>query len=444
MSLISIIYNVIAIPLLSLVITFLKPFNRKLREREGNWEDILVNFKAKDNSGKRFRLWFHSASMGEFEQAKPIIEKLKKNNPEIYIIVSFYSPSGFNNQKNYKFADAVLYMPFDSRANSKYFIRTIKPDAAVFIRYEIWRNHLDILHKKKIPALLVCATKPTKKYLYECFLIRPFTKSNYSYFKKIFTVSLEHTDFFNELKIPAEIKTLSDTRFDRIIENVEINKEKKLLPSTLFPNRDFLLVTGSTWEPDEDLIIEVTKQIEKENIANLRLIIVPHEPTENHIKKLKNKLPNSFLLSQIEEFLRTEKDNSVIAGFLGKNHIIVDSIGKLLSLYSIANAAYIGGAFGAGVHSVTEPAGYGLPLSCGPKMTNSPDAIKLESYGSLNVISNSDTLFSWLKKIITNDIFRLQAGMLNRDYIFKFKGSSDVVVKDIEGIISSWNDKKTK
>ena len=241
MSVNSLLYNLIAIPALSLAVTIIKPFNRKLRERESKWEDILSDFKTKKVSEKKYRIWFHSASMGEFEQAKPIIEKLKKQNPELFIIVSFYSPSGYNNQKNYQFADAVLYMPFDSRSNAKYFINIIKPDLAVFIRYEIWRNHLDILHKNKIPVLLICATKPNIKYLYECFFLRPFTKSNYSFFKIIYTVSDEHTAFFKELKIDSEIKTLSDTRFDRIIENVE-----KICKMSFFPLH-YLIRTNSYW-----------------------------------------------------------------------------------------------------------------------------------------------------------------------------------------------------
>jgi len=434
LNLISILYNLIAIPLLSLVVAILKPFNKKLRERESNWEDVLVGFKSKLQGNGKYRIWFHAASMGEFEQAKPIIEKLKKNNREIFIIVSFYSPSGYNNQKNYSFADTVLYMPFDSRANAKYFVKTIKPDIAIFVRYEIWRNHLEILKKKKIPAMLICATKPGWKYLYECFLIRPFTKSNYSYFQKIYTVSEEHSAFFRELDITAEVNTLNDTRFDRIIENVELNQGKKVLDLALFGENDFVLVAGSTWDEDEDIIIDAIRQFEKDSQKELRLIIVPHEPTESHLKKLKNKIPNSFLLSQVEDFLVKEKDESVISNFLGKNHIIVDSIGKLLSLYSIADATFIGGAFGSGVHSVTEPAGYGIPLSCGPKMTNSPDALKLKEYGSLIVVSNSFEMAEWIKKVVKNETYRLQAGMLNRDYIFKYRGASENIVKEIEKV----------
>jgi 3-deoxy-D-manno-octulosonic-acid transferase len=414
-----------------MLLSISKLFNKKIRDREKNWEKVLLNEKSKLLSLKGFRIWFHSASMGEFEQAKPIIEKIKKMHPDIVIIISFFSPSGYNNQKNYEFADSVLYLPFDTLANAKYFIKNIKPDMAVFIRYEIWRNFLRILKKKHIPAFLICATKPNQKFLYKLPFLRQFTKSNYSIFKKIFTVSEEHTQFFQDLKILSEIQTLSDTRFDRIIENVEKAKNKSIYPKELFKEHEFILVAGSTWEKDEDILIDSLIDIEKQN-ANIKFIIVPHEPTEKHIKKLKSQLPHSYLLSQIEDFLKKENQLTNISNFLGKNHIIVDSIGKLLTLYSLADAAYIGGGFGSGVHSITEPAGYGIPLACGPKYFNSPDAIKLYSYGSLKVMKNKNDFSEWLMKNIKDETYRVQAGMLNRDYLYKLKGSTDKIIMDLE------------
>jgi 3-deoxy-D-manno-octulosonic-acid transferase len=433
--LVSFIYNIVILPLLSFAIFISKPFNKKLRQREKSWKPVLIDFNHKEKNRDTKRILFHASSMGEFEQAKPIIEKIKRLHKEYSIIVSFFSPSGFENQKKYKYADAILYMPFDRKAKVKYFINSINPDIVVFIRYEIWRNHLLYLKKKKIPVLLICATKPGRKLLYESRLFKSYTISTYNLFRKIYTVSKEHSEFFKELGIDSEINTLSDTRFDRIIENVESSPKNKILPDVLFSKDDFILVCGSTWEKDEELIIKVANRIEKEKMYRLRLIVVPHEPTSKHVKYIKEILPNSFLLSHVEDFLKRETDTKVIKAFLGKNHIVVDSIGKLLSLYVNADAAYVGGGFGVGVHSVTEPAGYGIPLVCGPRMDNSPDAVVLKSFGSLEVIKNEFELYTWLNKIKTKPDLRKKAGQINSEYIFKSKGSSNIIANDILELI---------
>jgi 3-deoxy-D-manno-octulosonic-acid transferase len=416
--------------------TIVKPFTKKLKEREGMWEDLLDSLDKIPNNNEK-RIWFHAASMGEFEQAKPIIELIKKSNPEIVIIVSFYSPSGYNNQKDYQYADAVLYMPFDTRMNASYFIKRINPDFAVFVRYEIWRNHLELLQKKKIPTYLICATKPNNPILYKNFLLRAFTKSNYNFYDKIYTISKEHSNFFKELNVQSNIQTLSDTRFDRIIENVEKAKNNKVLKDELFNDKDFILVAGSTWEPDETLILETVKILENENFIektdyhSIRLILVPHEPTKKHIKNLKKLLPDALLLSEIEQYFNSNPNENEIKNYLGGNHIIVDSIGKLLRLYANASAAYIGGAFGVGVHSVTEPAGYGIPLACGTRMTNSPDALNLMKIKGLEVVNNSEELANWLKRIISDKKEFTKISTINKQYLYDGLGSSKIISDEI-------------
>jgi 3-deoxy-D-manno-octulosonic-acid transferase len=364
--------------------------------------------------------------MGEFEQAKPVIEEIKKTNLEIQIIVTFYSPSGYINQINYKYADAVLYMPFDSYLNARSFINKISPDFAVFVRYDFWRNHLSILDKMSIPTFLICATKPNSLALTTYPFFKSFLSSTLCLFKGIYTVGEKHTQFFKQIGC-SSVETTTDTRFDRIISNVENAKLNTVLPKEIFEKGEFILVAGSTWEPDEEIISNAIERINTENRIKVRLIIVPHEPTETHLAYSKSELPNSLFLSEILDLISAGKGTNDIKQFLGSKHIIVDSIGKLLKLYGNASCAYIGGAFGAGVHSVTEPAGYGIPLFTGINISSSPDAEKLFELGALQKVSNQNDLYEGLKEILENNEKTTRISRIAHDYVYNQSGSSNYI-----------------
>ncbi|MBI5323900.1 MAG: hypothetical protein HZB41_01230 [Ignavibacteriae bacterium] len=405
--------------------------NHKVRDREKNWKGLLSQLDKIIHSKDSRIIWFHASSMGEFEQAKPVIEFLKINEPKIKVIVTFYSPSGYNNQKKYNFADSILYMPFDSMQRAKKLIELIKPDFAVFVRYEIWRNHLWILKQKNISSYLICATAPQNTFLMKYPVTKSLLKSNYNLFDTIYTVSENETKQFRKLKVRTKIITASDTRFDRIINKVNESKLNPILPKELFKDNKLILVAGSTWEPDEEIIINSIVKFEKENHGDIRLILVPHEPTEKHIEKVKKLLPNSFLLSEIQNFLSFEREENEINNFLGWNHIIVDSIGYLLRLYSLADAAYIGGGLGVGVHSVTEPAGYGIPIAAGPKYQNSPDAVSLRNNGALTIIQQSEDFYNWIIRIRDSAETRAELGTMAFQYINNRIGSTELIAETI-------------
>ena len=390
----------------------------KLKEREDNVRFSWISLD-KISQNKSRRIWFHAASMGEFEQAKPIIEQLKKEDPDTTIICSFYSPSGYKNQIDYKFADAIVYMPFDTPGNAKEFLRLVNPDFAVFVRYEAWHNHLKELNRRRIPVILISATYPSDSVLNRCFIAKSFHKMNYSLFSSIFTVGHKHSEYFESLGMGNQIITLSDTRFDRILEKVDSAINKPVIPRNFFADDDFVLVAGSTWEPDEDILIESLERFEKLN-QKIRMIIVPHEPTEEHVSQLKIKLENSVLLSDILANIDEPQKYK-------NKHIIVDSIGKLLSLYANANAAYVGGAFGVGVHSLTEPAGYGIPVACGPNCFNSPDTEELISSDALTIIEDTDTFTDWLSSIISNQELCEAIGERATEYIHSHAGSAKII-----------------
>lgn len=422
-------YNAIFIPIAKLIIIVLKNYIPKLSERE-KYVRLNDNF-SEISTDNKYTIWFHSASMGEFEQAKPIIEKLKTKYPKIFIVVSFFSPSGFNTQKNYSYADYICYLPFDSQKNVTNFIQKIKPDIAVFVRYEIWRNYLKTLKLISIPILLIDATKPSNSFFRNFLLSKLWIRSNMNYFNEIITVGEIHTTFFESLKLKStKVTTLTDTRFDRICEFVLNAKKNHIIPSSFFHGKELVLVAGSIWEQDENILIGTYNNLSKIKKNQLRIIFVPHEPTQENLLRLTSKLDSYQLLSEIIKNNPECLDSEILSNNSIKN-IVVDSIGFLLRLYNHGSFVYIGGAFGAGVHSVTEPAGYGLPIATGPDLSKSVDAQNLKDLGALTIINNQKEFQNWLEKMIDDSAFRENQSEIAKNYIFKNIGSTDKVIKII-------------
>lgn len=429
LSIYTLLYNVLFIPIAKIIVFVLSIFNKKVKDRESNFIDSLQSVLILDKTKKN--ILFHASSMGEFEQAKPIIERLKKERNDVNIICSFYSPSGYNNQKNYIYADALVYMPFDSKKNAKYFFDKINPKLVVFIRYDIWHNHLIELNKRNTPVWLIDASEPGNKLL-KSFPLWGFTKLNYSLFDIIYTLSDNDFKFFKNINLHNEVIKSTDTRFDRIIEKVENAKEQEIFPSNIFCKDDFVLVAGSTWYEDETVIINTLGKL-KFDKKNVRIIFVPHEPIKEHIKKLKNKIPDALIYSEFIDKIPENLDNGYKCG----HHIIIDKIGLLLNLYSYADAAYVGGGFGTGVHSVTEPAGYSIPVSAGPGISNSPDAVNLKEIGALEIIHNNKELYNWLRSIILYEDQRQKYGELCGNFVYKSRGSSAIIVNRINDLFKN-------
>lgn len=409
-------YNLLIIPFFKLVSIIMQLISPKYRERERLSKAQIKQIKliSKDYSTK---VWFHASSMGEFEQAKPIIEILKRELPDVRIIVSFYSPSGYLHQKNYTYADEVFYLPFDSLWKAKLFIDKLNPSIVVFVRYDLWYNFVYISNKRNITLLLICATKPTNT---NSFLDKYYFSKIYNFLALIHTVGYSHTNYFKSLNLKCEIIEGHDTRYDRIINTVESQSQDFL--HLIKNSDDFIIIAGSTWEEDENLLHEFYPYIETK--PNLKLVIVPHEPTPENITRLKSQFVHSKILSLI-----------------GPEHIsfpkvlIIDRIGILLQLYSFADAVYVGGGFGKGVHSVAEPAGYGLPIAVGPKYRNSPDAIKLKQLDLLQIVQNPIELKDWLVRLMSDIEFYKELSAKTKAYIYSGKGESEKIARIIENLL---------
>lgn len=413
-------YNYIVLPLLYIGLYLLGLFNYKVKRgikaRRTLFEDLNTNLKKIDRTKKI--IWFHSSSMGEFEQAKPIIEKLKKEK-EVNIIVTFFSPSGYENSLKYPYTDVISYLPFDTPPLTKKFVETVKPDVVVFMRYDIWPNIILQLHKNKIPSFIVDATMRgnSKRKLP---LVKSFHKKLYSGFSKILAVSEEDVKNFKSFGLNHEkVKAVGDTRFDRVYQKSLQAKERKLLPDGFFRGKK-VFVFGSSWESDEEVIFPALMKLLKYDKDTI-VIIVPHEPTILHLEKIEHTFINSFSTIRFS-YLNNYKNERVI---------IVDSIGILLTLYFYADVAYVGGSFKQGIHNVLEPAVYGIPVLFGPKYHNSQEAELLVKLGGSFVVTNKRETFIKIRTLFSDLASRKTSGDVCFQYVNKNIGATDKIFEEI-------------
>lgn len=413
-------YNLFAYPMIRLIILISPLLNKKIREsikgRRKLFENLVINFTGIDRRKKI--IWFHSASMGEFEQAKPIIEKLK-NEKNINIIVSFFSPSGYNNSLKYPYADVISYIPLDTPYLTSRFLRYVQPDLAVFMRYDIWPNMIWQLAKKRIPYFIVDATmRSNSDRLLP--IIKNFHKSLFETAAKIMAVSDLDSENFKKFGInPDIIKTIGDTRFDRVYQKSIDAKEKKLSGEEIFIGKK-VFILGSSWESDEDVMLPaILKLIEKDK--DVIAIIVPHETDIVRIEKIENIL-----------FGKTKSIRfSYLNNYNEEKIIIVDSVGILLTLYKYAHAAYVGGSFKQGIHNVLEPAVYGIPVVFGPKIENSREAKLLVEIGGGFIVKNKKEAYRIIRKIFSDEQFRIYSGQINSSFTYQNTGATNAILKEI-------------
>ncbi len=413
-------YDFLFLPIFYVIISLGGIFNKKIREgikgRNRLFEELILNVTTLDRTKKR--IWFHSSSMGEFEQAKPIIEQLRKN-PNLYIIVSFFSPSGYNNSKKYPYADLITYIALDTRINAKKFLDILKPDLAVFMRYDIWPNHIWQLHHKKIPVFLVDATMK-KSSPRKLPILKSFHKSLYKDITKILTVSETDADGFKGFGCSGDkVSVVGDTRFDRVFQKSLSAKERNLIKSSVLENKK-VFVAGSTWEQDEEVILPAFIKLAKFE-KDVIMIIAPHEPTIIHLEKIENEFTGNL------ETIRFSHLNN----YSGERVIIVDSIGILLTLYTYSDVAFIGGSFKQNVHNVLEAAVYGVPVVYGPKIENSQEAAQLVENGGGIVINNKREAYKKFRLLFSDENLRKLGGKNAYEYVQKNIGTTQKIINEL-------------
>ncbi len=356
-------------------------------------------------------IWFHCASLGEFEQGRPIIEKLKTQNLKFKIIITFFSPSGYEIRKNYKHADVVCYLPLDTKKNAKRFLDTVHPAMAIFVKYEFWPNILKELDKRNIKTILVSGIFRQKQSFFNAGLFSSFMKKSLQAFDHFFVQDINSKKLLNGINL-NNVTVSGDTRFDRVYK---ITKQENTLNFIQkFIQNKHILVAGSTWKKDEELLIDYINNYAS---ADEKFIIAPH-----NIKDI-DLLKHSFT-KKVTLFSDKEKNNNAQV-------FIIDTIGILTKIYSYADVAYIGGGFGAGIHNILEPATFGLPIIIGPKYQKFNEAIDLVNKKSCFVIKNNIDLKNYLIKFKTDEKFKKQAAKISKNYILNNLGATNCVIKYI-------------
>jgi 3-deoxy-D-manno-octulosonic-acid transferase len=428
-------YNVVVVPVLWLLFHLAALVKRKvrvgLRGRKGLFDDLQQQVSLL--TGRR-RLWFHASSLGEFEQAKPVIGALRRRYPHLDIVVSFFSPSGYEHSRNYRLANVITYLPFDSRRNARRFVDLIKPTAAVFVRYDVWPNHLWELRRRGIPSFIANATMRERSSR-RAAMLKSFHRTLYNGLDSILAVSESDAEGYRSLRLShPNVEVVGDTRYDQVWVRSQEARGRHLIPESIVRGKK-VVVIGSSWEGDERIILPVFfKMLSVE--PDLLLVIVPHEPNVENLERLENELdrlcPKGRELSIRFSDLNDYRDQRVI---------IVDSVGILLSLYAYATVAYVGGGFlgrpgNGGVHNVLEPAVYGVPVLYGPNHDNSQEAVALAQRGGGYVVTDEKELYRRLRIFLEDDNVRREAGKHSFDFVEENIGATERLIKYLEPYLS--------
>ncbi len=358
-------------------------------------------------------IWIHTASLGEYEQGLPVIEKLKVNYPNHKILVTFFSPSGYEIKKNTSIADFICYLPLDTKYNAKKFITLVNPQLAIFVKYEIWPSFLKALNLKQVPVLLTSAIFNKKQLFFKWY--GGFMRNSLSYFTHIFLQDQKSIQLLNSIDIKNT--TISgDTRFDRVSEILTNDNSLDFMDS--FKQKNLCFIAGSTWPQDENLLIQHINSY----TSSLKYVIAPHNIKPTHIQELKKAISKKSIL-----YSEVNKQN--ISSY---DVLIIDTIGILTKIYSYANIGYVGGGFATGLHNTLEPAVFGMPIIIGPQFDGFKEAKDLvDKKGIIPVTSASD--FNLIvDKLYTNAEYCKTTGLINKNYVATNTGASKIILDYIK------------
>ena len=349
--------------------------NPKARQWSEGRRNIFKRLEESISTSKNI-VWVHCASLGEFEQGRPIIERLKEERPELRILLTFFSPSGYEIRKNYAGADFIFYLPVDRLSYVRRFLDIVRPVAAVFVKYEFWHNYLAELHRREVPTYVVSAI-----FRRDSIFFRPWGgawRRALRSFTSIYVQTEESRALLSELGI-NNVVIAGDTRFDRVAAIARAARQIPFIER--FKGCARLFVAGSTWGPDEELLIELINQN-----PDIRFVVAPHEMDEERIAKLAAAIKGGAVrYTQVSE--DTDFENVQV--------LILNTVGILSSVYGYAEWGYIGGGFGVGIHNTLEAATFGLPIAFGPKYQKFKEACDLISIGAARSISSAEELIEW-------------------------------------------------
>ncbi len=379
-------------------------------------------------------VWIHVASLGEFEQGRPIIEALKNSKSSkaqsFKIILTFFSPSGFEIRKNYPFADHIFYLPLDTAQNARQFLDLIKPDLAIFVKYEFWLHYLSELHSRQIPTLLVSAIFREKQFS----IINPYTPYIIRVLKTFQHIFVQDTPSVSLLKKHGltQITCVGDTRIDRVMAIAQEVKHFPIIEQ--FVGNAPVFIGGSTWQPDETLIASLFSNPE---FKNWKFIFAPHDISTKNIDRLEKSLPEPVLrYSKISSTPNPIGESAVHhSSFITHNSsfprvLIIDNVGMLSAIYRYGRVAYIGGGFGSGIHNTLEPIAFDLPVIFGLKYKKFAEAIRLVETGGGFAIANTTEFQNVMTHLLLEKNYA-QATKAAKDYVQQNQGATAKIVEFI-------------
>jgi len=353
-------------------------------------------------------IWIHCASLGEFEQGLPILEQLKKQYQNHKIIVSFFSPSGYEVKKNSPVADVIVYLPLDTRTNAKHFLNIVHPDIAIFVKYEFWPNYLEELKLRNIKTLLVSGIFREDQAFFKDY--GKWMQNSLQTFDHFFVQNEASKILLNNIQFKNVI-VAGDTRFDRVSEILERDNSLDFIKT--FKQDKTTIVYGSSWSDDERIYLDYLN-----SSKNIKHIIAPHDIKPHKIEKLRNSITKSVLLF-------SEKDSKNTAEY---DVLIIDAIGLLTKIYSYADIAYVGGAFKTGLHNTLEPAVFGIPVVIGPEFQKFQEAVDLVNRKGILTVSNKEIYTTVISKLVGSEKYRLTTGEINSNYIHQQAGATTKIL----------------
>ena len=400
-------------------------FNEKVRKMWRGEREAFKILKQKVDPNAKY-IWFHAASLGEFEQGRPLMERIRKEYPQYKILLTFYSPSGYEVRKNYEGADIICYMPVDTRLNAIRFLRLVRPVMAFFIKYEFWSNFLHILKHRNIPTYSVSSIFREDQVFFKWY------GRNYAGVLKCFTrffVQNEESKRLLEGIGIKDVDVVGDTRFDRVLQIKEAAKQLPICEafrtgvassqSADVPHTDFkVFVAGSSWPPDENIFIPFFNEHK-----NWRLLIAPHVIAEEHLKLILSLIKDK----KVVRYTQTTPEEAAEADVL-----IIDCFGLLSSMYNYGDVAYIGGGFGVGIHNTLEAAVWNMPVIFGPNNKKFQEAQGLLKSGGGFEINTYEDFSGLMNSLMNDEAFLKQAGDKAGTFVAHLAGATDKVLASVK------------
>ena len=412
-------YN-IAMYLVQLGIAIAALFDHKVRLLWRGQRAAFKTLKKKVDPNAKY-VWVHAASLGEFEQGRPIIERIRLEHPEYKILLTFFSPSGYQVRKNYQGADIITYLPIDTVTNARRFLRTIRPVMAFFIKYEFWYNYLHILKHRNVPTYSVSSIFRPDQIFFRWY------GRAYSHVLKCFTKFFVQNEESRQLLANIGIKEteiVGDTRFDRVMTIKSLAKQLPLVEAFV-KDAPQVFVAGSSWPPDEDIFIPYFNEHRE-----WKLIIAPHVIGEDHLQQIISKLSPSGETEggrRVVRFTQTTREEAAQADTL-----IIDCFGLLSSIYNYGDVAYIGGGFGVGIHNTLEAAVWDMPVIFGPNNKKFQEAQGLKACGGGFEINSYEEFAALMQRFSADEAFLKQSGSQAGHFVKDQAGATDKVLASVK------------